>query len=88
MEFFRESGGRPAKLGILSGTFHPPTRAHLGLARAGLELVDEVLFVLPRRFPHKRYEGAGFSDRLRMLLAATAGEPRFSVAATGGCLFI
>ncbi len=88
MEFYWKSEGNPSKLGIFSGTFHPPTRAHLGLARAALEAVDEVLFVLPHRFPHKEYEEVDFEDRLRMLLAATAGEPRFSVAASKGGLFI
>lgn len=78
----------PARLGILPATFHPVTRAHLGLARDAMARVDEVLFILPHRFPHKKYEAAGFEDRLRILLAATAGEPRYSVAATRGGLFI
>jgi nicotinate-nucleotide adenylyltransferase len=88
MEFFRKAEGSPAKLGILSGSFHPPTRAHLELASAALSQVDEVLFVLPLVFPHKEYNRAGFAERLRMLMAATAGEPRYSVAATQGGLFI
>ncbi len=88
MEFFRRAAGRPSRLGVLAGAFHPPTRAHLALARAALGLVDEVVFVLPRRFPHKRYEGVGLEDRLRLVLAATDGEPRFSVAVSEGGLFI
>jgi len=88
MELIRRAGIVPAKLGILPGSFHPPTRAHLGLARAALAEVDEVLFVLPRLFPHKEYERAGFQDRLRLLLAAVEREPRCSVAATEGGLFI
>ncbi len=88
MEFFRKAPGTPSQLGVLSGTFHPPTRAHLGLARDALARVDEVLFVLPRRFPHKEYEQVPFEERIRLLLAATAGEPRFSVAASDGGLFI
>ncbi|MBI4877391.1 MAG: hypothetical protein HY822_22415 [Acidobacteria bacterium] len=87
MDFFRRAGGEPRSLGILAGTFNPPTRAHLALATAALNAIDEVTFVLPRTFPHKRYEGAGFEDRARMLVRAAAGEPRFSVAATQGGLF-
>ncbi len=88
MEFYRRAQGAPSRLGILAATFHPVTRAHLGLARAALAEVEEVLFVLPRELPHKKYEEVGFEDRLRILMAATAGEPRFSVASTGGGLFI
>jgi nicotinate-nucleotide adenylyltransferase len=88
MQFFRRATEKPARLGILSGTFHPPTRAHLALARAGLAVTDEVLFVLPRVFPHKTYEAVGFTERLRMLEAALAGEPRFSIATTEGGLFV
>jgi nicotinate-nucleotide adenylyltransferase len=88
MEFLRRTAGQPSVLGILPGTFNPPTRAHLVLAEAGLAVVDEVLFVLPRILPHKTYEGVGFADRLKMLEAATAGQPRFSIATTEQGLFI
>jgi nicotinate (nicotinamide) nucleotide adenylyltransferase len=88
MEFFRRASGQPRALGLFPGTFNPPTLAHLALARAALACVDEVVFVLPRAFPHKRYEGASFEDRVRMLEAALADEPRFSIAATAGGLFI
>jgi len=86
--FYRRAPGVPARLGILAGTFNPPTRAHLALARAALERVDEVLFALPRRFPHKSYEGASFEDRVRMLEAALQGQDRCSIASTEGGLFI
>lgn len=86
--FFRRAPGSPRRLGILAGTFNPPTRAHLALARAALALVDEVLFALPQAFPHKGYEGAGFHERLQMLDAALRAEPRCSLAATEGGLFI
>lgn len=88
MEFVRRAAGTPSKLGVLPGAFHPPTRAHLGLARAALSMVDEVVFVLPRAFPHKQYEGVGLAERLRLVEAATADEPRFSVAVSEGGLFI
>jgi nicotinate-nucleotide adenylyltransferase len=88
MEFFRRTGVRPHRLGILPGAFNPITIAHLALAQSALELVDEVLFVLPRVFPHKGYEGATFEQRLEMLGTALADEPRYSVGASGRGLFV
>lgn len=88
MDFFRRTSATPRRLAVLPGTFNPPTRAHLALARAALASVDEVLFVLPRAFPHKSYTGASFEDRVRMLAAAAGGEPRFSIASSDGGLFI
>jgi nicotinate-nucleotide adenylyltransferase len=87
LEFFRRAEGRPQALGVLPATFNPLTRAHLALARAALGTADEVLFVLPREFPHKPYDGATFEQRVEMLLAATGADPRFSVAASSGGLF-
>jgi nicotinate (nicotinamide) nucleotide adenylyltransferase len=88
MEFFRRAPGRPDSLGVLAGTFNPPTRAHLALAEAALSLAGEVVFVLPRLFPHKAYDGAPFEDRVRMLELATAHQPRYSIASTETGLFI
>jgi nicotinate-nucleotide adenylyltransferase len=91
MEFFRRAQGQPAKLGILPGTFNPPTRAHFALVRAAAPHIDEALFVLPREFPHKRYEGASFEDRVKMIETAAAtlpGDLPYSIASTQGGLFI
>ncbi len=91
MEFFRRSPGHPGKLGILAGSYNPPTRAHFALVQAAAPHIDEALFVLPRVFPHKRYEGASFEDRLRMLETAAAsvlGDFPYSIAATQQGLFI
>ncbi len=87
MEFFRRVEIKPQRLGILPGTFNPPTVAHLALAEAALPSVDEVVFVLPRVFPHKHYSGATFQQRLDMLAAALAGQPRYSVATSRRGLF-
>jgi nicotinate-nucleotide adenylyltransferase len=87
LEFFRRAAGLPARLAVLSAAFNPPTRAHLALAVASLEHANEALLVLPRVFPHKFYEGLGFEDRLRLVQAAVAHEPRFSVAASERGLF-
>jgi nicotinate (nicotinamide) nucleotide adenylyltransferase len=88
LHFFQRAAGAPRSLGILPAAFNPPTRAHLALAQAALGTVDEVLFVLPRQFPHKPYEGATFHQRVEMLLAATSQEPRFSIAASERGLFV
>ncbi len=88
MVFFRRAAAQPGRLAIFPGTFNPPTRAHLVLARAALAQANEVLFVLPRVFPHKTYTGASFEDRVRMLTAALDDEPRFSIASSEAGLFI
>jgi len=88
VDFFRRPAVKPFRLGVFPGTFNPVTVAHLALAEAALSLVDEVLFVLPRQFPHKIYSGASFEERVELLGSALDGSPRFSVAACEGGLFI
>jgi nicotinate-nucleotide adenylyltransferase len=88
MEFFRRAIGRPSRLAVFPGSFNPVTVAHLALAHAALQHVDEVVFVLPRVFPHKDYQGASFDDRAELLMSATADTPAFSVAASDGGLFL
>src|SRR5205807_5433915 len=88
MEHYITVSPAPAKLAILPGAFNPPTRAHLAMADAALTMADEVLFALPRTFPHKEYTGSQFETRLEWLRAALAGYPRFSLAVTEGGLFI
>ena len=87
MEFFWRSAGRPFRLGVFPGTFNPVTVAHVALAEGALAVVDEVVFVLPRQFPHKTYRGASFEQRVELLGTALGGEPRYSVAASEGGLF-
>jgi len=58
------------------------------MAEAALAVVDEVLFVLPRVFPHKEYTAGGFEQRLALLRASLTGYPRFSLAASTAGLFI
>ncbi len=88
MEFFRRAEGAVSQLAVLPGTFNPPTLAHLALADAALTAAGEVLFVLPRAFPHKPYEGANFEERVEMLVAALEDRPRCSIAASDGGLVI
>ena len=87
MEFFRRASASPKRLGVFPGAFNPVTVAHLALAATALAHVDEVLFVLPREFPHKEYRGASFAERIELLSVALAEEPRFSLASSAGGLF-
>ena len=86
MDILRRGEGESSTLGVLSGAFNPPTRAHLALASAALPWTGSVLFVLPRQMPHKAFDGATFDERLEMLLAATRGVKRFGVAVSEGGL--
>lgn len=88
MEFFQTAEDIPARLGILPGSFNPVTIAHVALAKSALAIVSEVVFVLPRSFPHKLYIGASFPERVEMLRAALRHEPAFSIAATDSGLFV
>jgi nicotinate-nucleotide adenylyltransferase len=75
------------RVGILPGAFNPPTVAHCAIAGSALKHVDEVVFVLPRAFPHKVYEGAPFEIRVKMLRAIASQDPAFSIAVAEGGLF-
>lgn len=88
MQFLSPCPDRPARLGILPGSFNPPTRAHLALAEAALAQLDQVVLVLPRTFPHKNYDGASFTQRADMLRALLHGRPRLAAATSVGGLFI
>jgi nicotinic acid mononucleotide adenylyltransferase len=88
MEFRRRVERRGRAAVVFPGAFNPPTRAHLALARAAGVWAPEVIFVVPRVFPHKGWEGPGLEDRLELLLEATGGEPGFTVAVSATGLFI
>ena len=77
---------RPGKLGVLPGSFNPPTVAHLELAQAAAAHVDEVLLVVPSVFPHKDYSGATMEQRVGMLESAGLTIPH-SIAITEQGLF-
>ncbi len=87
VEFYRRSPSKPRKLGILAGSFNPPTIAHFELASAAGFKVDEVLFVVPRVFPHKKYFGATAEERVEMLLHSGLTVPH-SIATSEEGLFI
>jgi nicotinic acid mononucleotide adenylyltransferase len=90
LHFFKGSALVAGRLGIFPGAFNPPTCAHLALAEAArLQFgLDQVTFLLPRKFPHKEYGETGFDDRLDMLEAALAQLPPCGIASTEHGLFI
>jgi nicotinate-nucleotide adenylyltransferase len=72
-----------ARVGVFGGTFDPVHVGHLAIALAALESVplDRVLFVPAQRSPLKdRDPLASVADRVAMLEAAIAGEPRFALS--------
>jgi nicotinate-nucleotide adenylyltransferase len=87
MQFFRRIDNPIERLGVFPGSFNPLTVAHVELARAALHSVDELLFVLPRAFPHKPYRDTTLEQRVEMLETAL-NDPRYSIAVAEGGLFI
>ncbi len=77
----------PPRIALFPGAWNPPTIAHLEIARAALQWADEVVWVLPRAFPHKSFEEASFDSRLEMLELLARSEPGFSVAVSDGGLY-
>jgi len=78
---------RIRSLGILAGGFNPPTRAHLALVGAAERVVDEVICVVPRIYPHKAFHGATLEQRLDLLQLAAGNPRRFGVAIAEKGLF-
>jgi len=76
----REEEELTERVGVFGGTFDPVHVGHLAIALAALESVplDRILFVPVRRSPLKdRDPLASVVDRVTMLEAAIASEPRF-----------
>jgi cytidyltransferase-like protein len=88
MELITAPENPPARLGLLPGGFNPTTRAHLALAESALALVDSVLLVIPRLFPHKKWEGASPEQRTEMLRRVSVRRKGIGAATSEGGLFI
>jgi nicotinate-nucleotide adenylyltransferase len=84
----RMPGGFPSRVALFPGAWNPPTVAHLAMARAALEYAPEVVWLLPRAFPHKAFEGASFEERRDMLRGIAEAESGFSVAVADGGLYV
>lgn len=71
------------RVGIFGGTFDPPHVGHLIVAQDALDLLplDSVLFIPARVPPHKQHENiTDAAVRLRMIMAATEHDARFTVS--------
>jgi nicotinic acid mononucleotide adenylyltransferase len=77
----------PSRIALFPGAWNPPTVAHAAIARAALEWADEVIWILPKAFPHKGWEGLDIPARLEMLRRVAMAEPSFSVALAQGGLY-
>jgi nicotinate-nucleotide adenylyltransferase len=90
IQFFRGSPLRSGRLGIFPGAFNPVTLAHLAVAGAAREqhALNQVVFLLPRAFPHKEYEETTLEQRVALLDAAAANHPALAIASSQGGLFI
>jgi nicotinate (nicotinamide) nucleotide adenylyltransferase len=90
LEFLYRGAANPPRVALFPGAWNPPTVAHVEIARAARVEADEVIWVLPRAFPHKDFEGAGFEARCRMLttLTESGDEPGFSAAVSDAGLYI
>jgi nicotinamide-nucleotide adenylyltransferase len=79
------------RLGLLPGSFNPPTVAHTELASAGLAsgAVDAVLFSLSTHTVDKEeIVGAALEDRLLLLELLSEADPRFGVVLVNRGLYV
>jgi nicotinic acid mononucleotide adenylyltransferase len=84
-----QRGARDARrVAVLPAAWNPPTLAHLALAEAALDFSDEVLLVLPRVFPHKEFDQAGFDLRLDWLRRIASSRVGLGVGVAEGGLFL
>jgi nicotinic acid mononucleotide adenylyltransferase len=88
MELVLRGAGDARRVAMLPAAWNPPTLAHLALAEAALDLADEVLLVLPRVFPHKEFDQAGFGLRLDWLRRIAASRAGLGVSVAEGGLFL
>jgi nicotinate-nucleotide adenylyltransferase len=71
------------RVALFGGTFDPPHRGHIGIARAAADVfrLDSVLFAPAGQQPLKTTNTATpFADRLEMVTLACASDPRFTVS--------
>ena len=87
LEFLYRAARNPARVVLFPGTWNPPTIAHVDIARVARDQADEVIWLLPRTFPHKGFEGAGFDARRSMLDTLARQHAGFSAAISQGGLY-
>jgi len=82
--------GPGRKLGIMSSSFNPPTRAHARMAEEAGRLFGfhETLFLLAKTNVEKGLYGAPLEARLLMVEAGVGARPACSVAAVSHARFV
>lgn len=77
-----EGDDRPPRIGLLGGTFDPPHRGHIQLARAAMEQLelDSVIFVPAAQNPLKRYPDSSPEHRFEMVRLCLDEESDFQVS--------
>ena len=80
----------PEHLGVLCGSFNPPTLAHVGLADAAAAArLDQVVYAVAKVTVDKEtVTGMALEDRLLLLLACTAGRADRGVALVNRGLYV
>ena len=80
----------PEHLGVLCGSFNPPTLAHVGLADAAAAAgLDQVVYAVAKVTVDKEIvTGMALEDRLLLLLACTAGRADRGVALVNRGLYV
>lgn len=77
----------PMRIALFGGSFDPPHRGHLAIARAAADAfaLDRVLFAPAAQQPLKRdQQGAGYADRLAMVSLACSDDARFEASELDG----
>lgn len=87
MEIIYRGVGKADRVAVFPGAYNPPTTAHVAIARAALRWSREVVWVLPRSFPHKSFEGANPGERRAMLTVLAQRNAGFSLAISDGGLY-
>ncbi len=80
LTFLHRAEPHSGRIAIFPGAWNPPTIAHLAIAHAALHWADEVIWILPKTFPHKSFEGASFELRMELLRQLAASDRAFSAA--------
>lgn len=88
MEFLRRGQRGSGAVALFPGAWNPPTLAHQAIAEAALAVAGEVVFVIPRDFPHKSFAGPGLDQRVRWIGVLAGMNPSFSAAIADGGLFV